>query len=207
MIDLVLWIALFGTAVFAVSGALMALRQGMDFIGVSFIATVTGVGGGTFRDVLLGDTPLSWVLDPTPVAVCIGCALVCCFFNRFLIGRRMQWLLYADALGLAMFAALGAQKAELAGAHPLVIVLFGAVSASFGGIIRDIICNEPPVLLRQEIYISAAILGALVYVLIPPDIAFDVRLIASVGAALSLRLVAIWRGWSLNFPKPLYPKQ
>lgn len=207
MTDLVLWIALFGTAVFAVSGALMALRQGMDFIGVSFIATVTGIGGGTFRDVLLGDTPLSWVLDPTPVAVCIGCALICCLFNRVLLGRRMQWLLYADALGLAMFAALGAQKAELAGAHPLVVVLFGAVSASFGGIIRDVICNEPPVLLRQEIYITAAILGALVYVLIPPDIAFDLRLVAAVGAALGLRLIAIWRGWSLNFPSPLFPKQ
>ncbi len=207
MTDLVLWIALFGTAVFAVSGALMALRQGMDFIGVSFIATVTGIGGGTFRDLLLGDTPLSWVLDPTPVAVCIGCALICCVFNRFLLGRRMQWLLYADALGLAMFAALGAQKAELAGAHPLVVVLFGAVSASFGGVIRDVICNEPPVLLRQEIYISAAILGALVYVLVPPDVAFDLRLVASVGAALGLRLIAIWRGWSLNFPKPLFPKQ
>lgn len=207
MTDLVLWIALFGTAVFAVSGALMALRQGMDFIGVSFIATVTGIGGGTFRDVLLGDTPLSWVLDPTPVAVCIGCALICCLFNRVLLGRRMQWLLYADALGLAMFAALGAQKAELAGAHPLVVVLFGAVSASFGGIIRDVICNEPPVLLRQEIYITAAILGALVYVLIPPDIAFDIRLVAAVGAALGLRLIAIWRGWSLNFPSPLFPKQ
>ncbi|MEQ9490849.1 MAG: trimeric intracellular cation channel family protein [Alphaproteobacteria bacterium] len=207
MTDLVFWIALFGTAVFAVSGALMALRQGMDFIGVSFIATVTGIGGGTFRDVLLGDTPLSWVLDPAPVAVCIGCALVCCLFNRVLLGRRMQWLLYADALGLAMFAALGAQKAELAGAHPLVVVLFGAVSASFGGIIRDVICNEPPVLLRQEIYITAAILGALVYVLIPPDIAFNLRLVAAVGAALGLRLIAIWRGWSLNFPKPLFPKQ
>ena len=205
MVDLIFWVSMFGTAVFAVSGALMALRQGMDIVGVSFISTVTGIGGGTVRDLLLGETPLGWVKDPTVILVCIGCAVVCCVFNRALLGQRMRWLLYADAAGLALFTVLGAQIAERAGAHPLVCVLFGALSASFGGIIRDVICHETPVLLRKEIYITAAILGALVYVVIPASMGIEIRVVAGIAAALALRGSALWWEWSLNFPKPNLP--
>ncbi|MEM8987947.1 MAG: trimeric intracellular cation channel family protein [Pseudomonadota bacterium] len=193
--------ALAGTAVFAVSGALLALRKGMDIVGVSFIATVTGVGGGTIRDLLLGATPVAWVTDPTEIAICIGCAFVLSLFNKALLGRRMTWLLYADAAGLALFAVLGAAKADAAGAAALVAILFGAMSASFGGVIRDIICGEEPVLFRKEIYITAALLGGAVYVLTPEALGFDLRALAGVVAALALRLLAMRFEWTLPFPR------
>lgn len=198
--DLLAWFAFVGVAVFAISGTMLGLRKSMDVVGVSFIATVTGVGGGTVRDLLLGATPVGWVLNPTDIGVCIACAVLVSCFNRQLLGRRMQWLLYADAAGLALFAVLGAAKAEQAGAHPFVAILFGAMSATFGGIIRDIICNETPVLFRKEIYVSAALVGAAAYVLIPESAGFEVRALAGLIAALSLRLFAIQFSWTLPFP-------
>lgn len=194
------WFALAGTAVFAVSGAMLALRKEMDAVGVSFIAAVTGVGGGTVRDLLLGATPVGWVKDPTDIAVCISCALACCLANRALRGRRMAWLLYADAAGLALFAVSGAAKADAMGAHPLVSVLLGAMSATFGGVIRDVICGETPVLFRKELYITPALLGGVVFIAAPESLGFDARAIAGLAAGLSLRLAAMTRGWSLPFP-------
>lgn len=160
----------------------------MDVVGVSFVATLTGMGGGTLRDLLLGAGPVGWVLNPTDIAICLTCAVIACFFNRFLIGRRAQWLLYADAVGIALFSVLGAAKAEAAGAHPLVAILFGALSACFGGILRDIVCSEPPVLFRREIYVTASLLGGAIFILLPAETGFDVRAVAGLVAALVLRL-------------------
>jgi uncharacterized membrane protein YeiH len=193
-------LSLAGTAVFAISGALLALRKEIDVVGVGFIAVVTGVGGGTVRDLLLGATPVGWVKDPTDIAVCIGFAVLCCAFNRALVGRRMTWLLYADAAGLALFAVAGAAKADALGAHPLVSILLGAMSATFGGILRDIVCGETPVLFRRELYITPALLGAAIFVLMPASIASEPRALAGLAASLSLRLLAMARGWNLPFP-------
>lgn len=193
--------ALIGTAVFAISGALLGLRKRMDIVGVSFVATVTGVGGGTLRDLLLGATPVSWVERPIEIAICVVCAVAVSLFNTIMLGRRMKWLLYADAAGLALFCVLGAAKAEEAGAHAMVAILFGAMSASFGGLLRDIICNEAPVIMRKEIYITAALAGAAVYVLLPASIGFDSRAVAGLLVALLLRVPAIHYGWNLPFPK------
>lgn len=199
--ELFYWYAVIGTAVFAVSGAMLALRKGMDVVGVSFIAVVTGVGGGTVRDILLGDTPVAWVTRPTDIAICISFAILACAGNRYLLGRRMDWLLYADAAGLALFAVLGAAKAEVAGAHPLVAVLFGAMSASFGGIIRDIICGERPILFAKELYITPALLGGAVFVALPAILGFDARALGGLGAALILRVLAMRFQWVLPFPR------
>ncbi|MBZ6378053.1 hypothetical protein B5C34_01775 [Pacificimonas flava] len=199
--ELFFWYALVGTAVFAISGALLALRKGMDVVGVSFIAVVTGVGGGTVRDLLLGDTPVHWVREPLDIAVCIACAVVACALNRWLLGRRMDWLLYADAAGLALFAVLGAAKAEQASAHWLVAVLLGAMSATFGGIIRDIVCGERPILFAKELYITPALLGGAVFVALPGPLGFDLRALCGLAAALVLRLVAIRLSLSLPFPR------
>ncbi len=108
MQDIFVWFAFAGTAVFAISGAMVGLRKSMDVVGVSFVATLTGVGGGTLRDLLLGAGPVGWVLQPTDIAICLTCAVLACCFNKLLIGRRAQWLLYADAAGIALFAVLGA---------------------------------------------------------------------------------------------------
>ena len=196
----VIWFSLAGTAVFALSGALMALRSGMDVIGVSLIATVTGIGGGTMRDLFLGKLPLGWVTEPMPVAVCIGVAVLACFLNQNIIGKRMTWLLYADAAGLALFAVLGTSAAEEVGAHPIVAILFGAMSASFGGILRDVICNQTPLLLKQEIYITAAALGALLYVVLPANMGEEARALIAATPAFLIRVFAIRYHWRLNFP-------
>ncbi|MEM8826891.1 MAG: trimeric intracellular cation channel family protein [Pseudomonadota bacterium] len=195
------YLSALGTAVFAVSGALLGLRKGMDIVGVAFVATVTGVGGGTVRDVLLGQTPVAWVRHPTDIAICIVAAVAVSAANKTLLGKRLEGLLYADAAGLALFAVLGAAKAEAAGAHPLVAILFGAMSASFGGIIRDIICGERPVLFAKEIYVSAALLGGAVFVLTPGMLDSGARTLVGVGAALVLRLAAMRFGWTLPFPR------
>jgi uncharacterized membrane protein YeiH len=200
MQDIFVWFAFAGTAVFAISGAMVGLRKSMDVVGVSFVATLTGVGGGTVRDLLLGAGPVGWVLQPTDIAICLTCAVLACCFNKLLIGRRAQWLLYADAAGIALFAVLGAAKAEAAGAHPLVAILFGAMSACFGGILRDVVCGEPPVLFRREIYVSAALLGGAVFILLPAETGFDMRAVAGLVAGLILRLCAIRWGWSFPFP-------
>ncbi|MGB7405995.1 MAG: trimeric intracellular cation channel family protein [Pacificimonas sp.] len=196
-----------GTAVFAISGAMLGLRKGMDIVGVAFVATVTGIGGGTVRDVLLGALPVAWVQQPTDIAICIGAAVIASALNKQLLGQRMEWLLYADAAGLALFAVLGAAKADAAGAHLLVAILFGAMSASFGGIIRDIICGERPILFAKEIYVSAALLGAAVYLVVPEALGFGPRVCAGVGAALILRLLSLRYAWTLPFPRYRPPEK
>ncbi len=193
--------ALVGTGVFAISGALMALRKRMDIVGVTFIAALTGVGGGTVRDLLLGDLPVSWVRDPTNVLICMGCGVVVSLAHRLVIDRPMTGLLYADAAGLALFAVLGAAKAEALDAHPVVAVLFGAMTATFGGLIRDVICGEQPILFRKEIYITAGLAGGGTYILLPAALGFDVRALTGLGVGLALRLAAIWFKWTLPFPR------
>jgi len=205
METILIWFGYAGTAVFAISGALLALRKSMDVIGVSFIAVMTGVGGGTIRDILLGATPVGWVKNPVDIIICIGFAVIVSLLNNFLAGRRMQWLLYADAAGLALFAVVGAATAESYGAHPLVSILFGAMSASFGGIIRDIICGEPPILFSKELYITPALLGGAIFILLPTSVGFDLRAISGLLAALTLRLLAMKLSWSMPFPR--YPTQ
>ena len=194
------WFGFLGTAVFAISGSLLGLRKSMDIIGVSFVATLTGVGGGTIRDLLLGATPVSWVKNPVDIIICIACAFMVCLFSRALEGRRMQWLLYADAAGMALFAVVGVATAEVYGAHPLVSILFGAMSASFGGIIRDILCSEKPILFSKELYITPALLGGGTFILLPASVGFDLRAISGFHIALCVRLLAIRLGWSMPFP-------
>ncbi len=196
-------LAFAGTGVFAISGALMALRKRMDLVGITFIAAITGIGGGTVRDLLLGDTPVRWVKDPTNILICMGCALVVSLAHRRVLDRPLtnSALLYADAAGLALFCVLGAAKAEALGAHPVVAVLFGAMTATFGGLIRDIICGEQPILFRKEIYISTALAGAGTFILIPASFGFDLRALAGVSVALVLRLLAIRYQWLLPFPR------
>lgn len=200
MIDILSLVAYLGTIVFAASGALLGLRKSMDIVGVSFVATVTGIGGGTIRDLLLGDTPVFWVQNPIDIIICVIVAGLLCAAHRQLVGRRMDALLYADAAGLALFCVLGAQKAESLGAHPVSIVIFGAMTATFGGIIRDVMCNEMPVLFRKEIYVSCALVGSLLYTLLPESLGFDIRAGVGMSGAFALRLAAMRWQWSLPFP-------
>jgi uncharacterized membrane protein YeiH len=150
-------------AVFGATGALAAARRKHDIITFGFFAAVTGVGGGTLRDLLLG-TPVFWVARPAYLGVCLAAAAAVWVFGW---GRaRERMLVWLDALGMAGYAVVGAVKAVSLGAPPLSAVVMGVLTSTLGGIIRDVLADEPSVLLRRELYVTAAVVGASAYVIL-----------------------------------------
>jgi uncharacterized membrane protein YeiH len=204
------WLEWTGVAVFALTGALVAARKGMDPFGFALLATVTGVGGGTLRDLLVGAKPVFWVTHPADVVICISVALATFMGGgRFPVraggGRRRRLIVWADSVGVALFAVTGAERALGFGAHPLTAVALGTMTATFGGIIRDVLVGEVPlVIVSREIYVTAAAFGAATYV-VARLLGLDPLLAApaGIGAGFALRALAILRGWSLpTFPGP-----
>jgi uncharacterized membrane protein YeiH len=184
-----------GVAVFAATGALAAARRGFDIVTFAFFAAVTGIGGGTLRDLLIG-APVFWVANPGYLGVCIAAAgAVWAVGERLQRFRTLQWL---DGLGLAAYCVVGASKGADWGAPPLVAVVMGVLSASFGGVVRDVLAGEPSALHRKELYITAAVAGAAVYVLLRL-LGWSEPLAGASGmaAAFALRAGALTRGWSL----------
>jgi uncharacterized membrane protein YeiH len=184
-----------GVSVFAAAGALAAARKGQTIVTFAFFAAVTGVGGGTVRDLLLG-APVFWVHDAGYVAVCVAMAgLVWAVGERIIAGRVLLWL---DAIGLAAYAVLGAAKAAAWGAPPLVAVVMGVISASVGGVIRDVLAGQPSVILNREIYVTAAALGAGSFVALRL-MGLDLGMAGLIAALLAfgLRAGALTRGWAL----------
>ena len=180
----------FGDAVFALSGALLAGRKRMDIIGFVLIGTITGIGGGTTRDLLLGRT-VWWTQDPTELLLCVTAALVTFFFIKSDITRR-QGMIWSDALGLAAFGVVGCHIALQFGAPFVIAVFMGMVTATGGGVIRDVLTNTQPMILCGQLYATAALLGSLGYASLlalgVPDIA--AQLVAFMAAFL-LRASAI----------------
>lgn len=196
-----------GIVVFATTGALAASRKQMDVVGFALLATATGIGGGTLRDMMLGLTPVFWVTRPTYLVVCVSVACVM-FFLAHIPQSRLKWLLWLDAVGLALFAVTGAEKALESGVSPVVAVAMGVVTATFGGIIRDVLAGETPVILSREIYVTAAMLAALVFtVLSTMGTARPGSMVAGFAAGLALRAAALHWGWSLPRYKPRPPRQ
>lgn len=191
-----------GVAVFAASGALVASRKQMDVVGFALLATATGIGGGTVRDVLLGINPLFWVAQPAYVVACIVVGAVL-FFSAHAVGSRLKLLLWLDAAGLALFAVTGTERALGAGASPLIAVLMGVVTATFGGIIRDILGGESPAILSREIYATAALVAAAAFVgLGAGGVPREVALAVAVLLGLGTRGAALATGWSLPRYRP-----
>lgn len=186
----------FGVIVFAVSGALVASRKRMDVVGFALFGGVTGVGGGTLRDVLLGELPVFWVREPAYLVACVAVSAVV-FFTAHIPQSRYRLLLWCDALGLSLFAVTGAERALLAGAGPVIAVAMGVVTATFGGIVRDVLGAESPVVLSREVNVTAALLGAMAFVggslFLPREVAIG----AGLAAGFVLRGAALHRGWSL----------
>lgn len=185
-----------GIIAFTVTGALVASRKQMDMVGFVVLGTVTGIGGGTLRDLLLG-LPVFWVREP---AYLIACALVSVlvFFATHVPHSRYRYLLWLDAVGLALFAVTGAEKAAQTGVDPTVAIAMGVMTATFGGIIRDLLGGESPVILSREIYASAALAGAVVFVLLmiaggPRELAVG----CGFATGLLTRAAALRYGWSL----------
>lgn len=151
----------FGDAVFALSGALLAGRKRMDIIGFVLIGTITGIGGGTVRDLLLGRA-VWWIQDPTELVLCVAVSLIAFFVIPQSVARR-KWMNWADALGLAAFAVVGCHVALSVNAPPIVAVFMGMLTATGGGVIRDVITNEEPMITSGQLYATVALAGAACY--------------------------------------------
>lgn len=182
---------LLGTLVFAISGALTAAERKFDLMGISIIAFVTALGGGTLRDVLIGSTPVSWLQDPSLLVVISIGILLAFIFNKRLNALRKTFFLF-DSIGLGLFAIAGMQKAIDFDIYPVYAVLCGMITATFGGMLRDILCNEVPIIFRKEIYATAALVGASVYLgLGYLQIQSEVNLIVSVLIVIVIRILAV----------------
>jgi uncharacterized membrane protein YeiH len=187
------WLDLAGIAVFALSGALLATRLRMTIVTVIFFALVTGVGGGSVRDVLIG-APVFWVRDPWVAPVVLLTALLAWFTpGRWWEGRMLDW---ADALGLAAYSVLGTAKALFYGVETVPAIMMGVITGCVGGIIRDVLAGTPSILMRPELYVTAAALAAALCALgtlagLPPEVVWTVSALAGFalrGAALHWKI-------------------
>ena len=193
-----------GIAIFALTGAIVAARKGMDPFGFVLLATVTGVGGGTLRDLLL-DRPVFWVVVPTDVVVCIGVALAAWTLAYTRPGMLEGWagkrlLIWADAAGMALFAVAGTLKALASGAPLLSAVALGAMTGTFGGILRDILAGERPMVLwSRDFYVTAAAAGAAATALLAHlGLAPMLVTLGGIAAAFGLLAGSLLLGW--RFP-------
>ncbi|MCY1271111.1 hypothetical protein D9M69_408060 [compost metagenome] len=191
---------LFGVAVFAITGALMAGRKSMDLFGVLVIAIITALGGGTLRDVILGNHPVSWIRDDTYILAASLAAVGTVLWVRLTRPIHETGLLLADAFGLAVFTVYGTQVALQHDLQPGTAVIMGVITAVGGGVLRDIICNEVPLIFQKEIYAIACIAGSLVFiglreVAVPDWLGTSLAMLV----VLMIRLAAIH--WKLSLPR------
>lgn len=201
MIETLAWI---GLVAFAISGATAAAQARLDIVGFALVAAVTGFGGGTLRDLLLGIRPVTWVEHPAGLWLCAATGIVCFVFERGLQHRRLNQLLpWADALGLGAFCVIGTEVALRHGAGPFISILMGVITATIGGLARDVLCNQVPMVLRKEIYALAAALGAAAYVgMIELEMPQPVAAVVGFSAGLTLRAAAIALRLSLPTARP-----
>ena len=196
--QLVYFFDLFGTAVFAFSGVLVAGRLRMDAIGVIVLAAVTAIGGGTIRDLLIGASPIFWIQDTTYLWVILATAAFGMWLAR--VPRRLPWyvLPVADAFGLALFVVIGAKKALLFGTSGMVAVVMGVITGVAGGLIRDVLAREIHVVLQKEIYATACIFGGVLYTTsVALELAHIPAMLISMLGVLAVRIPAIFRHLSL----------
>ncbi len=191
---------LVGVAVFAISGALAAGRKRLDLLGVVVLALVTAIGGGTIRDLLLDRHPIFWLVDPAYLLVIVGSAVATVVFARFRAAPEPA-LLVADALGLALFSVGGAQIAAHAGVSALGGIVLGTITGAAGGVVRDVLSAEIPLVLRRgNLYASAAIAGTAAYfALVALGLARPVATLVGMTVVAGVRLAAIW--WRLQLPE------
>ncbi|GAB3695923.1 trimeric intracellular cation channel family protein [Spirosoma flavus] len=193
-------IDLIGTSVFAISGALSALSKKMyhDIIALFFIGFLTAVGGGTTRDVIMGAYPIAWIRDPNYLIVIICSVSIAVFCRKWLRRSLQRPLLIFDTVGLGLFTILGMQKALLAGVNDWAAVLLGIITALFGGVIRDMLVNDLPLILDRQLYVTPCLAGALFFQF-NRSLGFDstLNVILAAGLITLFRLIAIRRDWTL----------
>lgn len=190
-----------GIAFFSATGALSASRKQLDVVGFIFLGTITGIGGGTIRDLVL-DVPVFWVQQPYYILICALSAILV-YFIAHKLESRYRLLLWLDAVALAAYGIFGTYKGLAVSHSPTVAVVMGMLTGTAGGILRDVIAGEPSVIMRKEIYITAVILGAVTYVLLEgAGLAAPIPSVAGALVAFVCRSGAIAYGWSLPQYKP-----
>lgn len=186
-----------GTMAFAISGVLTALNKKLDPFGVFIIAFVTAVGGGTLRDVLIGRTPVGWMQDLTYVYLISLGFLFALIFRKKLDRLRTSLFLF-DTIGLGVFTLIGLEKGIETGLHPLICIALGTMTACFGGVIRDILCNEIPIIFRREIYATICIIGGMVFFALKYfNLNNDVLYLVTSLVIITIRLMAVKFKWYL----------
>lgn len=186
-----------GTAAFALSGALTAINKRLDPFGVFIIAFVTAVGGGTLRDVMIGKTPVGWMLDLRYVYVIVIGYILAIIFRKKLDRLRTSLFLF-DTIGLGVFTLIGLERGIVFGLHPMICIALGTMTACFGGVIRDILCNEIPVIFRREIYATVCMFGGVVFFALKEmNLNQDVLYVITSSVMIVFRLLAVKYKWYL----------
>jgi uncharacterized membrane protein YeiH len=192
-------IDLLGTLVFAISGVLTAVQKKFDLVGATVVSFVTAVGGGTLRDIMIGETPVGWMQDANYLIIIFASLPLCFFFQKHILKLRKSIFLF-DTIGIGLFTILGLQKTLGVGLSPAVAVMMGVVSAVFGGVIRDVLTNEVPLIFRKEIYAMACMAGALTYLLVEQFLDVPILNIwLSISVVIIIRIFAVLRKWHLPF--------
>jgi uncharacterized membrane protein YeiH len=202
-VKLILVLDIIGTLAFAISGVLTALNKRLDPFGILIIAFVTAVGGGTLRDILIG-APVAWMQSLTYVYVIFAATVFSVAFRKRLNYVRKSLVLF-DTIGIALYTIVGVQKGIEAGFPPIICIALGTMTACFGGVIRDILCNEIPIIFKKEIYATACIIGASVYfLLMQTPMPTDLIVIISGAIVMIVRLLAVY--FNLSLPN-IYSKE
>lgn len=192
------WIEILGIISFAISGTLTGLRKKLDIFGVVVIAFITSTGGGTLRDVLIGATPVAWLVElKTPLLIICTSVLTIIFRKKLAILSKSLFLF--DTLGIGFFTIVGLEKGLEYSIHPILCIGLGTCSACFGGVIRDILMNEIPVLFRKEIYATACIIGGIIYIALRSLVHVD----NDYATVLSITIIVMIRMWAVVFKKEL----
>ncbi len=195
--EIIYLLDMIGVIACSVAGTIVAKRQSSDILGAIFISFVASIGGGTLRDILLDKHPIFWMIHPSYLVVIICTSVIVQIFF-YQIEKIDKPLRMFDALGAATYTIIGIEIGLAQNTSPLVAILMGITTATAGGIMRDIICNEIPLLLRREIYITACLIGALGYfVLLSIGVSDTIRQFAVIGIIFTIRMIAIYRDWQL----------
>ena len=188
---------LIGTLAFAISGALVSIDKKMDLFGVFIITFVTALGGGTLRDVMIGRTPVGWMLNIDYIYVIITGFILTLLFKQ-LIEKFKIYLFIFDTIGLGVFTLIGLEKGINIGLHPIICIALGTMTACFGGVIRDILCAEIPVIFKKEIYATICILGGIVFFILRKfNLNSDVLYLTTSLVIISVRVMAVRFKWYL----------
>jgi len=198
MINISSVIEISGTVAFTISGAFSAMQKRLDVFGVLILGFVTAIGGGTIRDILIGDTPVAWMRNYETPLIILGTAIATILFKKYIKTFKTTLFLF-DALGLGLFTIIGTQKGIAAGLNPGVCVALGTITGCFGGVLRDILLNNIPLIFQKEIYATACIIGGTLYVLLLNHLSTDILELIAVVVVCAIRIIAV--KYKLSLPK------